>query len=80
MYDIDSALGSDSAMSGGLTSSCLQQRDGGYPYMFGDVLGSGGYSRAPAAHQQHGAYSQPQGTAGTGEFEFKCLVFHYTLL
>ncbi|XP_059061049.1 paired box protein Pax-6 isoform X1 [Achroia grisella] len=55
-----------SSMSGGLTSSCLQQRDGGYPYMFGDVLGSGGYSRAPAAHQQHAAYSQPQATGGTG--------------
>lgn len=54
-------------MSGGLSSSCLQQRDGGYPYMFGDVLGSGGYSRAPAAHQQHGAYSQPQAGASTGE-------------
>ncbi|XP_052749897.1 paired box protein Pax-6 isoform X1 [Galleria mellonella] len=66
MGDSYSALGSDSSMSGGLTSSCLQQRDGGYPYMFGDVLGSGGYSRAPAAHQQHAAYSQPQAAASTG--------------
>ncbi|XP_047508477.1 paired box protein Pax-6 isoform X3 [Pieris napi] len=55
-----------SSMSGGLSSSCLQQRDSGYPYMFGDVLGSGGYSRAPAAHQQHPAYSQPQAAASTG--------------
>lgn len=64
--NIDSEI-SDSSMSGGLSSSCLQQRDGGYPYMFGDVLGSGGYSRAPAAHQQHAAYSQPQGTGSTGK-------------
>ncbi|XP_052744593.1 paired box protein Pax-6 isoform X3 [Bicyclus anynana] len=55
-----------SSMSGGLSSSCLQQRDSGYPYMFGDVLGSGGYSRAPAAHQQHAAYSQPQAAGSTG--------------
>lgn len=61
---------SNSSMSGGLSSSCLQQREGGYPYMFGDVLGSGGYSRVPAAHQQHPAYTQPQGGAGTGEFYF----------
>ncbi|XP_047998636.1 paired box protein Pax-6 isoform X3 [Leguminivora glycinivorella] len=54
-----------SSMSGGLSSSCLQQRDGGYPYMFGDVLGNGGYARAPAAHQ-HAAYSQPQAAASTG--------------
>ncbi|CAH4034909.1 unnamed protein product [Pieris brassicae] len=65
MGDTYSAL-SDSSMSGGLSSSCLQQRDSGYPYMFGDVLGSGGYSRAPAAHQQHPAYSQPQAAASTG--------------
>ncbi|CAK1589071.1 unnamed protein product [Parnassius mnemosyne] len=65
MSDTYSALGSDSSMSGGLSSSCLQQRDGGYPYMFGDVL-SGGYTRAPAAHQQHGGYSQPQAAASTG--------------
>ncbi|CAG9136731.1 unnamed protein product [Plutella xylostella] len=55
-----------SSMSSGLTSSCLQQREGAYPYMFGDVLGGGGYSRAPAAHQQHSAYSQPQAPGSTG--------------
>lgn len=59
-----------SSMSSGLTSSCLQQREGAYPYMFGDVLGGGGYSRAPAAHQQHSAYSQPQAPGSTGEFFF----------
>ncbi|XP_013141098.1 PREDICTED: paired box protein Pax-6 [Papilio polytes] len=65
LYDTSSVFGSYSSMSGGLSSSCLQQRDGGYPYMFGDVLG-GGYSRAPAAHQQHAGYSQPQPAASTG--------------
>ncbi|CAG9571849.1 unnamed protein product [Danaus chrysippus] len=54
-----------SSMSSGLSSSCLQQREPGYPYMFGDVLSSGGY-RAPAAHQQHAAYSQTQGGGSTG--------------
>ncbi|GBP56706.1 hypothetical protein EVAR_58155_1 [Eumeta japonica] len=54
-----------------MSSPCLQQRadGGGYPhYMFGEVLG-GGY-RAPAAHQQHAAYTQPQPPASTGLARF----------
>ncbi|XP_077286439.1 paired box 6 protein twin of eyeless [Arctopsyche grandis] len=53
-----------SSMSSGLSSSCLQQRDGGYPYMFPDALHPlSGYGPRTAAHQQP---LNPHPSYGTG--------------
>lgn len=78
-------------MSGGLSSSCLQQRDGGYPYMFPDALhplsGYGPRSGCgpAAAHQQplnpHASYGTGSASSGsTGLFYYTHLFKYYRAL